>query len=89
MANTKSAEKRNRQAQKRRSRNIVVRDGIKDAVKEARSAITQKDPAKVTEALRAAAKTLNQAATKGVVKKRAASRRISRLDRAAYKAAQA
>ena len=43
MANTASAEKRNRQAQKRRARNVQVRTGVKSAVKKAREAITQGD----------------------------------------------
>ncbi len=89
MANTKSAEKRHRQSLRRKARNIVVRDSIKTAVKAARSTIaTAKDPAQVSESLKAAAKALNKAAGKGVVKKRAASRRIGRLARAAHRAAQ-
>ena len=79
MANTRSAEKRNRQAQKRRARNTSVRTTVKSAVKKAREALAAKDPAKAQEALRAATKTINQAASKGVLHARNASRRISRL----------
>lgn len=89
MANTKSAEKRNRQALKRRARNTSVRTTVKHAVKKARETLTTKDAAKTTEAFKDAARTINKAASKGVIHKRAASRRISRLAKAANKAAKA
>ncbi|RKH26557.1 30S ribosomal protein S20 [Corallococcus sicarius] len=85
MANTKSAEKRYRQSLKRRARNVNVRSSVKDAVKSAREAIASKDGTKTTDALKAASKTLNKAASKGVLHKRTASRRISRLAKAAAK----
>lgn len=86
MANTKSAEKRNRQAQKRRARNINIRTTVKDAVKNVREALTGKDTAKSADALKAATRTIDRAASKGVLNKRAASRRVSRLARAANRA---
>ena len=79
MANTKSAQKRNRQALKRRTRNQAVRTQVKSAVKKAREALASKDPAKLQEALRAAERTLDKAASKGVLHKKNASRRIARL----------
>jgi small subunit ribosomal protein S20 len=79
MANTRSAEKRNRQAQKRRARNLSVRTGVKTAVKKAREAIATKDPAKAKEALRLATQTIDKAASKGVLHAKNASRRIARL----------
>ncbi|MGQ0504640.1 MAG: 30S ribosomal protein S20 [Myxococcaceae bacterium] len=82
MANTKSAQKRNRQAQKRRARNVAVRSQVRSAVKKAREAITSKDPQKAQEALRAAASSISKAASKGVLHARAASRRIARLAKA-------
>ncbi len=85
MANTASAEKRNRQAQKRRVRNIQVRTGVKSAVKKVRDAITKGDPNAARQALHAAAKTIEKAASKGVVHKNAASRKISRLAKAIAK----
>lgn len=88
MANTKSAEKRNRQAQKRRARNTNVRTGVKGALKKAREAISNKDSAKTGDALKDAIRTLSKAASKGVLHKRNASRRIARLTKAA-KTAQA
>ena len=83
MANTKSAQKRNRQALKRRTRNQAVRTQVKSAVKKAREALASKDPAKLQEALRAAERTLDKAASKGVLHKKNASRRIARLFHAA------
>ena len=47
MANTRSAQKRNRQAEKRRARNTAVRTTVKNALKKAREAIATKDPAKM------------------------------------------
>jgi small subunit ribosomal protein S20 len=89
LANTKSAEKRNRQAQKRRARNTSVRTTVKNAVKKARETLTTKDAAKTTDAVKDAARTLASAASKGVLHKRNASRRIARLAKAAHKAAAA
>ncbi len=88
MANTSSAEKRNRQAQKRRARNVQARTGLKSAVKKAREALTQGgDPAASREAVQAAVRTLDRAAAKGIIHRNAASRRIGRLARAASRAA--
>jgi len=89
MANTKSAEKRNRQAQKRRVRNAAVRTTVKTAVKSARGALASGDAAKVGDAVKNAAKTLAKAASKGVLHPKNASRRIARLAKAATKAAAA
>ncbi len=86
MANTASAEKRNRQSQKRRARNVHVRTGVKTAVKRVRDAIAKGDGAAAKQALLAAGKALDKAASKGVLHRNAASRRISRLARAAAKA---
>ena len=86
MANTRSAEKRNRQTQKRRARNITVRSTVKTAVKDARDAFASKDPAKVKEALQNAARTLAKAGSKGVLHKRTIARRISRLTKQANRA---
>ncbi len=86
MANTRSAEKRNRQSQKRRARNQSVRSTVKTAVKGARDALASKDAGKVKDALVGAVRTLGKAATKGVLHKRTASRRISRLMKAQAKA---
>jgi small subunit ribosomal protein S20 len=87
LANTASAEKRNRQAQKRRTRNVGVRTGVKGAVKKVREALASGDPASAKAALHAAEKALGRAASKGVLHRNAASRRISRLAHAVAKSA--
>jgi small subunit ribosomal protein S20 len=71
---------------KRRSRNQAVRTQVKSAVKKAREALASKDPARAQEALRAATRTLDKAASKGVLHKKNASRRIARLAAAAQAA---
>jgi small subunit ribosomal protein S20 len=81
MANTKSAEKRNRQAQKRRARNQAVKTQVRGSIKEVRDAIA-KDPAKAAELVRDAERTLAKAASKGVLHARNVSRRIGRLHKA-------
>jgi small subunit ribosomal protein S20 len=82
LANTVSAEKRNRQAQKRRARNVQVRTGMKTAVKKVREALEKGDAAGAKAALAAAERALGKASSKGVLHKNAASRRISRLAKA-------
>jgi small subunit ribosomal protein S20 len=88
LANTRSAEKRNRQSQKRRARNVQIRTGLKSAVKKAREAVTGADPAAAKEAVQVALRTLDKAASKGVIHKNAAARRIGRLAKALSKAGQ-
>lgn len=89
MANIKSVEKRNRQSQKRRARNASVRTTVKTAVKKAREALTGTDATVAKDALRAATRTLAKAATKGVLHRNTAARRISRLTKNASKVAKA
>ncbi len=79
MANTPSAEKRNRQTHKRRTRNLAVRTLVKGAVKKVREAMAGGDVAGAKTALAAAEKTLNRAASKGVLHRNNAARRIGRL----------
>ena len=88
MANTRSAEKRNRQASKRRARNNAVRSTVKTAIKKVREAVAKNDPA-ANDLLRQAIRTIDKASTKGVVHARAASRKVARLARAAGAAAAA
>ena len=79
MANTKSAQKRNRQAQKRRARNVIVRNSLKSVLKDARTAITSGDAGKAKDLVTKATAALDTAASKGVLHARNAQRRISRL----------
>jgi small subunit ribosomal protein S20 len=85
LANTASAEKRNRQSEKRRVRNVQVRTGVKGAVKKVRDAVTNRDAAGASQALKAAEKSIGKAGSKGVLHRNAASRKISRLARAVAK----
>jgi small subunit ribosomal protein S20 len=89
LANTRSAEKRNRQTRKRRERNVGVRTRVKGAVKKFREAVAKGDAGATAKALLDATSTLAKAASKGVLHKNAASRRISRLAKAAAKGARA
>lgn len=86
MANTVSAQKRNRQAQKRRTRNVGVRTGVKSAVKKVREALEKGDTTAASVALKAAERTIAKGGSKGVVARNAVSRKISRLAHAVAKA---
>ena len=89
MANTRSAEKRNRQTQKRRARNQGVRTRVKSAVRKVRENLERGEVAAAQEAFVAAARVIDQASSKGVVHGNTASRRIGRLARAVAQAAKA
>lgn len=84
MANLPSVEKRNRQSIKRRARNLTERTKVKSVVKKLRDAITAKDATKAKDALKAASKVLDMAASKGIVTRENASRRIGRLSKAVH-----
>jgi small subunit ribosomal protein S20 len=86
LANTRSAEKRSHQAEKRRLRNVQVRTRVKSAVKKVRELLASGDAAGAKAALVAASKALDTAASKGVLHRNAASRRISRLAHAVAQA---
>lgn len=81
MANIKSAIKRIRQNERRRTRNAAVRSGVRTAVKGVRTALESgsRDEARAT--LLRTVQVLDKAVTKGVMHKNTASRRKSRLAR--------
>lgn len=79
MATHKSAEKRDRQSVKRRERNIASKSAVKTRVKSVLSAIMTKDKEASLSALKVAVPALDKAALKGVIHKKNASRKISRL----------
>ena len=89
MANTRSAQKRNRQSQKRRARNQAVRTRVKSAVKKVRETLDRGEAAAAQDAFKAAARVIDQASSKGVVHRNTASRKISRLAKAVAKTAPA
>ena len=79
MANHKSALKRIRQTAKRQEYNRAFRSRARTFVKKARIAIGSSDIQSAEEATRLAVKDLDRAASKGVIHKRNAARRKSRL----------
>jgi small subunit ribosomal protein S20 len=76
---TRSAEKAHRQSIKRRLRNRAVKSATKTAIKRANETIAAGDIDVAREAVRAAIKTLDRAAQKGVIHPNNAGRRKSRL----------
>ena len=78
MANNPSAEKRNRQKEKRRLANKTVSSALRTAVKKARQALESASP-EAKELVKSAISTIDKAVTKGVLKRQTASRYISRL----------
>jgi small subunit ribosomal protein S20 len=85
VANIKSQIKRNKQNEKRRLRNRVVRGAARTAVKNANTAMTTGEESKAP--ILTAISALDKAAEKGAVHPRNAARRKSRLMKAANKAA--
>ena len=83
MANIKSQIKRNRQNEKRRKRNLGVRSSLKTATKKVTSAAETGDADAATAALGEASRAYDKAVAKGIVHKRTAARRKSRLAKAA------
>jgi small subunit ribosomal protein S20 len=83
VANTRSAEKANRQSHKHRIRNTHVLSTLRTSVRKFREAAAATDAGKTKEELAAAIKQIAKAASKGVIHKAQASRRISRLTKAA------
>ncbi len=81
MATHKSAEKRNRQNEVRRLRNKSIKSQLKKKIKQVRLAIEAKDVEKAREALAQAIPFIYKAASKGVIHKRNAARKTSRLTR--------
>ena len=81
MANHKSAIKRAKQSQVRRVRNQSYRTKAKNAVKEVRVAVAGSSEDQARKSLVKAVSVLQKTATKGVIHKKEASRKISRLTR--------
>ena len=86
MAQHKSAEKRARQAEKRRERNRAVRSRVRGSTRAVHSALEGGDLAAARKQLLEAEKVLRRAASKGVLKKTTASRTVSRLAKAVHRA---
>ncbi len=79
MANHKSAEKRNRQAQIRRMRNRVNKTKMKTAIKKLDEVVAAGSMDEAKEILPITASVIAKTASKGTIHKKTASRKISRL----------
>jgi small subunit ribosomal protein S20 len=79
MANTKSAEKRNRQNVKQRERNRAQRSSLRTAVKRLRTALASGDAAQAQEVLPATLRVIDKIAHKKIIHPNAAARYKSRL----------
>ena len=79
MATHKSAIKRHRQSLKKRVVNRTVKGKVRTAVRDLLEAISSKDAAAAKKLLSAAEGEIRKAAVKGILHKRNAERRISRI----------
>ena len=75
-----SAEKRHRQSEERRMRNKAVKSAVRTSVKKF-IALAQKKDAESEAALKEMVKKIDTAARKGIIKKNAAARKKSRMQR--------
>ncbi|MBM3636316.1 MAG: 30S ribosomal protein S20 [Alphaproteobacteria bacterium] len=87
MANTKSAKKATRKIEARTAVNRSRRSRVRTYVKKVEEALKMGDQAAASEALKLAEPELMRAARKGVMHKKTASRKVSRLAKAANAAA--
>ncbi|HSL12599.1 MAG TPA: 30S ribosomal protein S20 [Actinomycetota bacterium] len=79
MANIKSQIKRNRQNAKRHERNKAAKSALKTSTKKVQVAVAEGDGDTAQQRFREVARSLDKAASKGIVHKRTAARRKSRL----------
>jgi small subunit ribosomal protein S20 len=87
MANIKSQIKRNKTNERRAVANKAIRTALKTSTKKVRTAVAEGDAEAALERSREAARALDKAASRGVIHKRTAARRKSRLAKAANSAA--
>lgn len=86
MANHKSAVKRARQNEIRRLRNKATKTRVKSIVKDVRSSVGEASAEETKVKLTTAQSVIDKASKKGVIHKRAAARKISRLTKLANSA---
>ena len=79
MANIKSAKKRIDVIERKTAENKRVKTHLKNVLKDYDKALAEKDFDKATEQLKLVEKKLMQAASKNVISKNSASRKVSRL----------
>ncbi len=89
LANHPSALKRARQSKTRKLRNLAHKTRAKSVVKEVRALLESNDTAQAQEKLKKAVSTLHRSVSKGVLHRKKASRKISRLARAVNRAVSA
>ena len=87
MANIKSAKKRILVTKNHYERNKAIKSGVKTAIKKVYAAIESGDKAAAAEELKSATSVISKAATKGVLHKDNAARKVSRLSLAVNKMA--
>lgn len=80
-----SAQKRHRQSVKRQARNTAIRSRVRTHVRRLRESIAAGNATEAAERLRTATRAISKAATKGVLHRNTASRKISRLTLAVRK----
>lgn len=81
MANHKSAEKRMRQSIARRMRNVSTKSYVKTRIKSVLAAVDARDRDQSAQALKDAVTVIAKASSKGMLHKKNAARKISRLTR--------
>ena len=80
MANIKSAEKRAKQAIKRREHNVAARSRFRTSIKKVLAAIESGDKAKATEAYKEAQPVIDTMVTKGIIHRNKAARHKRELN---------
>ena len=82
MANKKnSAEKRHRQSEERRLRNKTTKSSVRTSIRKFTLSVTRKNVDEADTALREMVKKLDTAARKGIIHKKAAARKKSRMQK--------
>jgi small subunit ribosomal protein S20 len=79
LANIKSAEKRARQAVKRRAHNFTLRSKMRTAIKKARAAIATGEQTTAQAAVKSAVPVIDSMVNKGIIHRNTAARHKSRL----------
>ena len=79
MANIKSQQKRIKTNEAARLRNKAVKSGVKTAIRKVREAVAAGDKDKAVELVRAASRSLDKAASKGVIHDNQAANKKSAL----------
>jgi small subunit ribosomal protein S20 len=80
-AKVKSAEKRHRQSEERRKRNKAVKSSVRTSAKKFVQSARKKETGEAETALKDMIQKIDCAAQKGIIKKNAAARKKSRMQR--------